>query len=400
MTTELLTKIEEVAKGFHAYQEVQEQRMKKYDALDEDKINKIIKSVTEAEEQRQKLERLEAAVNRPEFSRDADDKTQKEERAKKFDAFLREGAANKAMEIRAMQTADNAMGGYLVRPEFANFIVDRVFESSPLRQLANVQTIGGNSLTIDIDDDEAAGGWGSELGSVSETDTPDVGQVTINAYKLVAEPGISTELIQDAAYDVEAWLQGKVSDKFSRLENTAFVSGNGVGKPKGLLSYADWSSAGVYTRDALERIASGSNTAITADGLISLQNSLKEAYQANASFLMKRATFGDVMKIKDTNTYHFLGLQPANKQGSVMELTLLGKKVTFADDFDANGTQNNIVAAYGDYSRGYTIVDKTGLTILRNPFRTSGKVIYQCEKRTGGAVTNYEAIKLLDNNAS
>jgi HK97 family phage major capsid protein len=399
MTEQILSKIGEFEKTFHDFKSVQERSMKDNDALLKEQTSKIVEALTIAQEANQKAERAAAALNRPEFARGSEKEVEAETR-KKFDSFLRGSDNSGKIEVRAMQTDNDAQGGYLVRPEFANFTAGRSFETSPLRQVARVVTISGNALTVDIDDDEAAASWGSELGTVSATDTPDVGQLVIYAHKLVAEPEISTEMLQDAAFNIEAWLQAKVADKLSRSENTAFISGTGVDRPKGLLSYSDFSSAGTYTRDALERIASGSNSAITTDGVIALQNSLKEAYQGNAKFLMKRGTFGDIMKLNTANSYNFLGLQPSNKQGTIMELTLLGKPVIFCDDFEANGTQNNDVAAYGDFSVGYPIVDNLGLTVLKNPFRTTGKVIYQVEKRVGGSVTNFEAIKLMDVNAS
>lgn len=378
---------------------------KEKDGLAEEKLNKLTEDITKKLEKVQEIEQkqksLEDALERR--SQDTGEKADELEKKSKeaFIEYLKTGDSysvkeagfkfgDDGVEIRSMQTMVNTDGGYLVRPALANFVVDRVFETSPMRQVARVVTIGTKSIEVLVDDDEAAANWTAEGSGSTDTDTPNLGQKEITAHKIDAEPKISTEMLQDAYIDVEAYLQEKIADKFSRTENTAFISGNGVGKPRGITDYAAWSSAGVYERDKIEQIASGATAALTANGLIDLQNSLKEPYQARATFLMKRATYGEILKLKGNDQY-FFG-QTFMKDGQPT-MTLLGKDVVFCDDMAAVGAGAEPIA-YGDFSVGYTIVDRVGLNILRNPYKENGFVKYYVAKRTGGDVTNFDAIKL------
>lgn len=294
------------------------------------------------------------------------------------------------LEIRGMQTNLNPDGGYLVMPELADFMVTRAFETSPLRPLCRIVTISGNSIHVPIDDDEAGARWVKEGASGGETTTPKVGLLEIVAHKIEAEPLITIEMAQDSAFDIESWLQEKVSDKFTRTENTAFVAGDGLGKPKGFLDYTAVSVSGAYERGRLERVPLGNASALTADGLIDLQASLKEVYQARATWLMKRASYGKALQLKGADGYYFG--QTLIKDGQA-QLQLLGKPVVFADDMPAIAA-NALAVAYGDFAVGYTIVDKVGLNVLIDPYTAKGFRKYYTTKRTGGDVTNYEAIKI------
>ena len=201
---------------------------------------------------------------------------------------------------------------------------------------------------------------------------------------------MTTEMIEDAYLDVEGWLAGKVADKFARTQNTAFVSGTGVGQPRGFLTYAAWSAAGVYERDKIEQVNMGSAAALNADGLIELQNALKEGYQGNAVFGMKRTTFGAALQLKGSDNYFFSPVLLANGQATIQ---LLGKPVVFMDDMPAVGA-NALSVVYADFSMAYTILDRVGLQVLRDPFTNKGFVTYYTTQRVGGDVTSFDAIKI------
>jgi len=185
-------------------------------------------------------------------------------------------------------------------------------------------------------------------------------------------------------------LAGKTDDILTRTENTAFVTGDGAQKPKGFMAYAAWTTNGTYERNKLEQINSGTSAVIKADGLIELQNSLKEVYQAGAIFLMKRSTFGAVAKLKNGNGDYLLNSMML-PQGATT--TLLGKPVVFADDIAA-ASANSLSIAYGNFGVGYTIADRMGIRVLRDPYTSKPYIKFYTTKRVGGAVTNYEAIKI------
>jgi HK97 family phage major capsid protein len=253
------------------------------------------------------------------------------------------------------------------------------------------------SVEVILDDDEAGGGWAGEGDTPSETGTPQIGKLEIAAKKLYAYPKTTNEMLADAEFDVEAWLTGTIADKFARLENTGFLTGNGVSQPRGVLTYGAWAQAGVYQRGAIEQINNGSTSAPTEVGLISLMGSLKEDYQNNASLMMKRATFIEYLKLSGTNVFRFFNLQPhTGPQGKVLgaSLSLLEKPVYLADDMPVIGS-NALAVAYGDFSRAYTIVDRAAVSVLRDPYTAPGLTKFYAEKRVGGAVTNFDAIKLL-----
>lgn len=374
----------------------QVEAVKASDFVTQDKLNKAADDITaKMAELQAKQAKLEAASQRM----DAPDP--KDAGKSELNDYLRKGVAPEGvkisladgLEVRAMSTDVNADGGFLVRPALANFVIDRIIETSPVRRLANVITIGTQGLDVLIDDNVATSRWVAEGPSGGETATPQVGRKTIMAHKQEAAPKVTTEQIEDSYLDVEGWLSGKVVDAFARGENTAFVSGDGVGRPRGFVSYPAWATAGAYERDKVERINSGAAANVAVNGLIGIQNALKEDYQAGASWAMKRTTFGEVLKLKSADNYNFLNLSvaPGNQN---LTMQILQKPVTFMDDMAAVGA-GAVVAAYADWRRFYTIVDRVGLQILRDPFTNKGFVTFYTYKRVGGDVTSFDAGKLL-----
>jgi HK97 family phage major capsid protein len=306
---------------------------------------------------------------------------------KAFCQFMRSGEAGRLQELeaKALAVGSDPDGGYLVTPDVSNRIVEKLFETSPIRELATVETTTSPSWEYIIDDDEAASGWVGETEARSETATPQVKKGEIVIHELYAEPRATQKILDDARINLEAWLGRKVGSKFGRDEATAFVTGDGVKKPRGFLTYPHGTAWG-----QIEQVASGDANTLTPDGLISLETALKVPYRARATWLMSRATVSIVRKFKEATTEQYLW-QPGLAQGQPP--TLLGYPVRLAEDMPTVGA-NALPIAFGDFREGYTVVDRIGIRILRDAYTAKPYVKFYTTKRVGGDVTNFEAIKL------
>ena len=368
------------------------------DVITEEKHNRMAQDITaKMAEMQAKQAKLEAAMQRPSVDGKASDAEMEAKHRSALREYMAYGtlpagfkAGSEGVEIKAMSTDVNPDGGYLVRPELSDTIVSRIFETSPLRGVANVEQTGSKSIDILIDDNEAAARWAGEGASGGETATPELGQKVIAAHKIEADPRMTTEMIEDSYLDIEAWLSGKVADKFARTQNTAFVLGDGVNKPRGFLTYAAQATSGTYERNKINQVAMGTADALNADGLIAVQNALKEAYQPAAVWGMKRTTFGAALQLKGADNYFFSPVLLANGQATMQ---LLGKPVVFMDDMPAVAA-NALSVVYADFSQAYTILDRVGLQVLRDPFTNKGFVTYYTTQRVGGDVTSFDAIAI------
>lgn len=385
------------------------EKAKKLDAFDAEKLSKIEKDIGDATELQQKeaarhkmledqVKALELAINSPKSGVKTDNK---ELISKSFSDFLRTDASERrdfsdfikqnrpeGLELKDLSVGNDANGGYLVLPQFGGIIQTKVYESSPLRQLANVVQISTDSYELVADYDETGASWVGEIESRSTTTTPAFGKLIIPANEMSISVQATQKILDDAVTNVETWLAGKVADKAARKEATAFISGTGINQPKGILTYT---AGTTITSSQVEQVNTGSNSAFTYAGLSDLQNALKEPYQANAVFLMKRATFGSVMKIVDGQSRPIFNLMFDKNTG--IASNIMGKPVYFADDMDTLA-QNGLCAAYGDFSRAYTIVDRIGLRTLKDPYTNKPYVVFYTTKRVGGAVVNFEAFKI------
>lgn len=377
--------------------EVEEVKASQKDVLTQDKWDKMSAEITgNMEKIQQKQAKLEAAMSRPSADQAAEEA---EESKKKFSDFLSKGidfAGNERpndkmqIEVKTMSTDVAPDGGYLVRPEFVSKTVTRVFETSPMRQVADVINGSAKSIELVIDDDEAEVNRVGEGASSGLTGAPEVGTKVIAAHKYDATPQITTEMAADAFLDVESWLSGKVSRKISRSENTDFILGNGVNRARGILTFDPWSSEGVYERGKVEQVNMGAAAALTADGLLNVQGSLIEDYQANASWLMHRTTFTKALQQKGADNYFF---SPVLLRDGQANLQLLGKPVVFMNDMPVVAA-DALSVAYGDFSLAYTIYDREGIIVLRDPYSSHGFIQFYTTKRTGGDVTSYDAFKI------
>jgi HK97 family phage major capsid protein len=212
---------------------------------------------------------------------------------------------------------------------------------------------------------------------------------------MYAAPRATQKLLDDAVFDVEGWLAGKVADKLSRTEGAAYVAGNGIAKPKGFTAYSTAATADA-TRDwgTLEHIDTGANgdfaASNPADKLFDLEAAFKPGYLAGASWVTRRSVIVKVRKFKGSDNNYLW--QPGLQAGK--PATLIGYPIVMAEDMPALAT-NSLSMALGNFKTGYQIVDRFGVRLLRDPFTAKPYVIFYTTKRTGGGVVNFEAIKFL-----
>lgn len=316
---------------------------------------------------------------------------------KAFAAYLRtgddDGLRGIVPEGKALNTAVAADGGYLVDPQTAEAVKSVLVSTASIRAIAQVVQVEATSFDVLVDRSEVGSGWATETGAQAETATPILERVSIPLHELSAMPKASQRLLDDSAFDVEGWLAAKIATRFLRAESAAFVSGDGVDKPKGFLtapkvanaSWA-WGSLGYVPSGA----ASDFSPTTPADCIINLVYALGAEYRANASFVMNSKTAGAVRKMKDADG-RFLwsdGLaagEPAR---------LMGYPVLICEDMPDIAAGAHAIA-FGDFRAGYTIAERPDLRILRDPFSAKPHVLFYASKRVGGDVTDYAAIKLL-----
>ena len=388
-TREVKAAVDALASAFEDFKQANDEALRQkadkgaVDALTEAKLARLD---DEIDRLRDDLDRTRASLGRPAADiAGPGDATVAEHKAA-LGAYLRKGDETglARIERKALSVETDPEGGYLVTGQMAERIVSSVFETSPMRRVASVESISTDSLEMLVDKDEAGAGWVADSEARAETASPDLAKVVIPVHEIYAEPRATQKLIDDASIDVEAWLADKVAEKFARMEATAFVGGSGVGQPRGFLTYPAGTAWG-----QIEQVNSGSAGAITADGVIDLQHALKEGYGANAVWLANRLAIRDLRKLKDVDGQYLW--QPGLRAGS--QDTLLGRPIHVASDMPAPAA-NSLSVAYGDFARGYQIVDRIGVRVLRDPFTAKPYVKFYTTKRVGGDVVNFEAIKL------
>jgi HK97 family phage major capsid protein len=301
--------------------------------------------------------------------------------------------SDRFLALKTLVVGSNPDGGFLVPVEMQSKIIERVFETSPMRSISTVITTSTEAVEYVLDDGEFESGWVGEVDSRPDTETSKIGIITIPINEIYAYPKASQKMLDDAAFPVESWLTGKISSKFAREENTGFVTGNAAKVPEGFMSLPDWTTLAQYERGALETRETATANVIAAVDLIQLQTDLLEPYQLNANWAFQRKTWATIMSLQGTNNTFLLDPMLMFRNGA--DLQILGKPVVLMADMPADDTEGNVPIAYGDFREGYVIADRIGIRILRDPYTTKGYVKFYATKRTGGKTVNYQAIKRL-----
>jgi len=308
-----------------------------------------------------------------------------------FESFLRSGAS---VEMKAFTGVSGDSGGYAV-PQEIDAVIDATLKSiSPIRAVANVVKVGSAGYRKLVTSGGTPSGWAGETGTRDETATPVFNEIAPPMGELYANPSASQAMLDDALFDVEQWLAGEIAREFAAAEGTAFVSGNGTNQPKGFLT-APTAVDGDATRSfgTLQYLASGASGDFGSDPderLIDLVQTLRAPYRQGAVFVMNSATLARIRKLK-TSDGAFLW-QPSLAAGQ--PATLLGYPVIEAEDMP-DIAANALSIAFGNFTAGYLIAERTETAILRDPYTNKPFVNFYATKRIGGCVSNSEAIKVM-----
>jgi HK97 family phage major capsid protein len=337
------------------------------------------------------------------------------ERSELSQAFVKKFTRSAHNVNLAMIEGSDPAGGYFILPQYSNWVIGRQFETTPMRQICNVTTTTSDVLNTIIDDQLfASGGWVGEVDPRAPTDTAQYGLLSIPAHEVYTYPRASLRMLEDANFNLLEFVTKRARISLDLLTNASFVSGNGIQKPRGIVDYPEWQGTPVvfgnasnYERGALETIYSGVANGFTYDGLVNIQNSLLEDYQANAKWLMTRQAWALILSLTDTNGRPLINfLNPLEVR---QKPTLLGKEVWIAAPNTAptNPTipytggglplpvTGNKALVYGDFFIGYTIVDRGGVYTMTNFVTEPQYVQYYVRERVGGALTSYASLKVM-----
>lgn len=400
---EIKAGFDKIQNEFHTFKQENDARLKKIEskgAAGGDVEEKIDKHNAAIDALVEKMEKQQAILNRiasegSEGGEKGKDGGMEAKMSSFMRGYMRKGERSvseaevksyREMEMKALSVGSDPDGGYFVRPEISAMITKKIFESSPVRQFAGKLTISTDAFEEPADFDEADASWVGEKATRSETDSAQLNMLRIPTHEMYAKPKATQAILEDAAIDIEAWHAAKVADKFARKEATAFISGSGVGQPKGLVSYDSGTSYG-----QIEQVNLGAATLPTADGLISLQHTLLEGYQPNARWLMHRTVASAVRKLKNGGGNYLWSLDGNLMDG--YQQTLLGKPLHWASDLAEAGA-NNLGVIYADLAQAYLVIDRVGISVLRDPFSSKPYIEFYTRKRVGGGVRNFQAVKI------
>ena len=384
--------------AFEAFKETNDRRLGEIeqkltaDVVTRDKVDRINRAM---DEHKRVLDGLALKKARPALGGAGEGSPEAAEHKAAFSAYMRRGdeSALRALEGKAMSIGSAADGGYLVPPETDGEIGRRLSAASPIRALATVRQVSGAVLKKPFATSGMACGWVAETAARPQTNAAQLAELSFPTMELYAMPAATAALLDDAAVDVESWIASEVDIVFGEQEGTAFVSGDGVNKPKGFLSYTNVADAS-WSWGNIGYIATGAAGAFKANGpsdtLIDTIYALKAGHRQNASFVMNRKTQGAIRKFKDADG-NYLWRPPATPG---QPASLMGFAIAEAEDMP-DVAADSFSIAFGDFRAGYLVVDRTGVRVLRDPYSAKPYVLFYTTKRVGGGVQNFEAIKLV-----
>jgi HK97 family phage major capsid protein len=317
-----------------------------------------------------------------------------------FEAYVRHGEANglHVLEEKALSVGSGPDGGYLVPTETEAAVIRGVKNISPIRAIAGNRTVSASVYKKPFAITGPSSGWVAETATRPETNSPTLDAISFATMELYAMPSATQALLDDSAVNIDEWLAEEIQVAFAQQEGTSFVSGDGNNKPKGFLAYTKVAN-GSWSWGNIGYVATGTDGAFDSanpsDDLIDFIYTLKSEYRANAHWVMNRATQATIRKFKDADG-NYLWTPPERAD---LQPTLMNYPIAESEDMP-NIASDSYSIAFGDFARGYLVVDRAGIRVLRDPYSAKPYVLFYMTKRVGGGVQDFDAIKLLKFGAS
>lgn len=391
--------LEEMTTAFQDLRHLNETNLSSF----QEKLNLLDEQVAQTQNH---LKNLDLALQRPSYSlySSQEEKGSSKENPVYKEAFLdyvRKGIETnlQILQTKTLSTESDPEGGYLVPSTFSHQIIKTLEQWSTFRKLARVLTISTDALEILLDKEGAEAGWVSEKGSREETKTPELAKLRIPVHEMYAKPRATQKLLEDSQMNVQEWLIQKVAEKMAKIENHAFLWGNGRLNPRGILSY-DLRPTDLWEWGTFEEFTTGTEGAFSpeetgADVLIAVAESLKPAYRSGACWLMSQSAITATRQLRLSKKYGSPYLWQPSFQTQMPE-TLLGYPVICLEELPSlkQGEPSSSIL-FGNFKEAYQIVDRPKTHILRDPYSAKPYVELYIRRRVGGDVVNFEAIKVL-----
>jgi len=349
----------------------------------------------------EKLEVLEAKSARPHLTPDVTKESNMLEQKDLVSVFARSGLDGLRAKAADVQISVDAQGGFALPAEVAETIISLQHESSPIRGLVGGITVSTTDYSQLVSLGGSASGWVGETDNRPNTGSPELAKISAVFGEVYANPKAFQHVLEDAFFNVESWLTGEVAREFTEQENVAFLNGNGVNKPVGILNGLDTTSA--FTAGDSGRafgkyqvIKSGQATSLgaTSDDVINLMRKVvlntKTGYLGNAKWMMSRATHNVLVDLKTTDGEYFLQRDITVAAAG----RIFGYEIVINEDMAEIGA-GNMPIVFGDFAAGFQVVDRVGVSMLRDPYTTKGAVSFYTRKRVGSMLLNTEALKVV-----
>lgn len=384
----------EMMRAFEVFKDANDERLDKKDndVVLEEKLARIDAAI---DAQARRLDAITLKGARPAIGAERLRNAAAPEHKQAFEAYVRAGETGglRALEQKALSVGSNPDGGYLVPPEIETMIGARLTAISPIRSIAGVRTISGNVYKKPFMTAGPAVGWVGETDARAQTASPTLDELSFPAMELYAMPAATATLLEDSAVNIDQWIAQEVEQVFAAQEGTAFVTGDGSNKPKGFLDYTTVDNDS-WTWGNIGYVPSGAAGAFPAsdpsDVLVDLIYAVNAGYRQNGAFVMNRKTQSTVRKFKDSGG-SYLWQPPALAGGRASLMTF---PVVEAEDMP-DIAADSLSIAFGDFNRGYLVVDRAGVSVLRDPYSAKPYVLFYTTKRVGGGVQDFDAIKVL-----